>query len=122
MNPEAIIAWTALYIAVGACALICAALAIVVTIHELVAQKWRPRFQTKADWLLAAPKVWLRWQRNYLLGAPVILAIALGFVCHTGFDKFWNIEPTDQTTPKSQNEPGVAEPPRVQTQRSRHSP
>ncbi|MGE4404373.1 hypothetical protein [Pseudomonas sp.] len=94
MNHEALIAWTSLYIAVGSMALICAVLALVATAHEIRAGAWRPALATRIDIALALPKVWLRWQRNYLRGAPVIVMIALAFANHVGFDVFWNIEPT----------------------------
>lgn len=93
MNHEAVVAWTALYIGVGSMALICAVLAVAVTVHELRAGAWRPALSTRLDVALALPKVWLRWQRNYLLGAPVIALIALSFANHVGFHVFWNIEP-----------------------------
>lgn len=93
MNPEALIAWTSLYIAVGSMALICAALAAITTVYELRAGAWRPALATRLDVALALPKVWLRWQKNYLRGAPVIALIALAFANHVGFEIFWNIEP-----------------------------
>ena len=94
MNHDALIAWTALYIAVGSMALICAVLAVGVTVHELRAGAWRPALVTRLDVALALPKVWLRWQRNYLFGTPVIAMIAVAYANHVGFDLFWNIEPT----------------------------
>ncbi|MCJ2180085.1 hypothetical protein B2G71_19525 [Novosphingobium sp. PC22D] len=94
MNQAALIAWTSLYIAVGCMALICGALAAVATFLDLFQGKWRPSFATRLDIALALPKIWLRWQRNYLLGTPVIAFIALYFAYHVGFDVFWNIEPT----------------------------
>jgi hypothetical protein len=93
MNHDALIAWTSLYIAVGSMALLCAALAMMLTIHEIRARVWRPPLATKVDLALAIPKLWLRWQKNYLLGAPVIAAVALAFAHHVGFEVFWNIEP-----------------------------
>lgn len=93
MNPDALAAWGALYIAVGALALICAALAGALTAQELLTGTWRPASGSRAQVVLIVPRVWLRWQRNYLLGAPAILAIALAFACHLGFDVLWHIEP-----------------------------
>jgi hypothetical protein len=93
MNHDALIAWTSLYIAVRSMALICAALAVGVTLHELRAGAWRPALATRSDVALALPKIWLRWQRNYLLGAPVIAIVAVAFANHVGFEVFWNIEP-----------------------------
>ena len=75
-------------------ALICAALAVAVTLHELRAGEWRPALATRLDLVLAVPKVWLRWQRNYFLGTPVIAIVAIAFANHVGFEVFWNIELT----------------------------
>lgn len=91
MKHEALIAWTSLYIAVGAMALICAVLAVVVTVHDWQSRTWRPKLATKLDAALLLPKVWLRWQINYLKGAPVILAVALYFASDVGFHVFWDI-------------------------------
>jgi hypothetical protein len=93
MSHDAAIAWTALYIGVGSMALICATLAMAVTVHELRAGAWRPALATRLDVALALPKIWLRWHRNYLLGAPVIAVVAIAFANHVGFEVFWNIEP-----------------------------
>ncbi|WP_103727287.1 hypothetical protein [Novosphingobium sp. HII-3] len=93
MNQAALLAWTSLYIAVGSMALICAVLAIMVTFYELKAGVWRPALSTKFQIALAVPKIWLRWQKNYLFGAPVIVAISIAYAHHVGFATFWNIEP-----------------------------
>lgn len=98
MNHEAVIAWTGLYIAVGSSALICACLAVIVTIYELHSGAWRPALTSKMQIVLALPKLWLRWQKNYFLGAPVVLMIGLGFANHVGFDTLWDIEPTAKMT------------------------
>jgi hypothetical protein len=37
------------------------------------------------------PKLWLRWQANYLTGTPVILAISLYYASSIGFSVFWDI-------------------------------
>ena len=91
MKHEALIAWTSLYIAVGAMALICAVLAIAVTARDWHSNRWRPKLATKVDAALLLPKVWLRWQLNYLKGAPVILAVALYYASDVGFQVFWNL-------------------------------
>jgi hypothetical protein len=94
MNHDALIAWTSLYIAVGSMALLCAILAVILTVHEIRVGVLRPSLATRVDIALALPKLWLQWQKNYLLGAPVILAVAVAFAHHVGFQTFWNIEPT----------------------------
>lgn len=91
MKYEAFIAWTSLYIAVGSMGLICAGLAVVVTVHDWKSRTWRPKLTTKLDAALLLPKVWLRWQLNYLKGAPVILVVALYFASDVGLRVFWNI-------------------------------
>ncbi|NBW75728.1 MAG: hypothetical protein EBR34_08005 [Sphingomonadaceae bacterium] len=88
MNAEAIEAWTALYAAVGLLALICAFCALAKTIWdirtgtlELPAETWRQR-------LILLPKLWLHWQISYMLGFPMIMAIAILFVHHIGLAAF----------------------------------
>jgi len=84
--PEATLnAWISLYAAVGVMVALCAILAVMKTAYDLRGgsliidlSNWRGR-------VLAAPKLWWRWQVNYLTGAPVILAIALMFAHHLGF-------------------------------------
>lgn len=91
MKQEALIAWTSLYIGVGMMALICAVLAIVVTADDWRSGRWRPAHQTGIQKALVIPKLWLRWQLNYLKGAPVILAISVYYAWATGFSVFWNV-------------------------------
>jgi hypothetical protein len=92
MNYDGLIAWTTLYIAVGSMALICAWLAVIVTVFEIRAGSWRPSLETRLDIAFAVPKIRSRWQRNYLRGAPVIILVALAFANHVGLEAFWNIE------------------------------
>ena len=91
MKHEALIAWTSLYIAVGMMAVLCACLAALVTIIDLRSGRWRPAVTNRFDLVLLVPKVWLRWQINYLRGAPVILAIALYYAWSVGFQVFWDL-------------------------------
>lgn len=95
MNPHAVIAWTSLYLAVGMAAMICAVLAFIVTILEIRTGAWRPSLRSRRDIALALPKLWLRWQRNHLFGAPVVLLIAIAFANHLSFVTFWAVEPND---------------------------
>ena len=85
MNPDALEAWMSLYAGVGLLAALCAAIAVAFTVHELRSGRWRPRMSGGFDYVLAAPKVWVRWQLNYLRGAPTLLAIALFYAHHIGF-------------------------------------
>lgn len=91
MKHEALVAWTSLYIAVGAMALICAALAVMVTAHDWQSRRWRPALDSAWDAALFLPKIWLRWQLNYLKGAPVIAAVALYYASDVGFYTFWDL-------------------------------
>ena len=91
MKREALIAWTSLYIAVGIMALICASLAVAVTADDWRTGRWRPALASRIDKALLLPKVWLRWQINYLKGAPIILAIALYYAWSLGFSVFWDL-------------------------------
>ena len=91
MKHDALIAWTSLYIAVGAMAAICAVLAAITTVDDWRSRRWEPKLETTVDAALLLPKLWLRWQVNYLKGAPVIIAIALYYASHVGFDAFWNL-------------------------------
>lgn len=91
MKHEALIAWTSLYIAVGLMALLCAGLAFIVTMAELRSGRWRPECTTGTQKALFLPRIWLRWQLNYLLGTPVILTISIYFASHVGISKFWEI-------------------------------
>lgn len=91
MKHEALIAWTSLYIAVGIVALICAVLSVLVTANDWRAGRWRPALETGLDKALFLPKIWLRWQVNYMCGAPVILAVAIYYAGHVGFTVFWDL-------------------------------
>ena len=51
----------------------------------------RPTHQTGLQKALVIPKLWLRWQLNYLKGAPVILAISVYYAWHVGFSVFWDV-------------------------------
>ncbi|QDH36426.1 hypothetical protein [Porphyrobacter sp. YT40] len=91
MKHEVLIAWTSLYIGVGCMALICAALAIAVTADELLSGRWRVATSSWSEKALLLPKSLIRWQINYLKGAPVILVIALYYAWSVGFSVFWDL-------------------------------
>ena len=50
-----------------------------------------PALASRIDKTLLLPKIWLRWQINYLKGAPIILAIALYYAWSVGFSVFWDL-------------------------------
>ena len=91
MKHEALIAWTSLYIAVGIMALICAVLSVIVTADDWRTKPWLPALNTGLDKTLLLPKIWLRWQVNYLKGAPVIIAISIYYAWSVGFSVFWDL-------------------------------
>jgi hypothetical protein len=64
---------------------LCTVLAVIKTAYDL---RSRTLIIDLSNWkgrALAVPKLWWRWQVNYLSGAPVILGIALMFAHHLGF-------------------------------------
>lgn len=71
--------WFALYIAAG----LCCAFAAVLSIATIVAQLYREQAWSKLasvrGVILFVPKTWWRWQKLYLLSAPVTLAIVGSF-------------------------------------------
>ncbi|WP_073977354.1 hypothetical protein [Erythrobacter donghaensis] len=91
MKHEALVAWTSLYIAVGAMAVLCAVLSILVTADDWRSGRWKPSCGTRLQKTLLLPKIWLRWQLNYLKGTPVILAISIYYAWSVGFSVFWDI-------------------------------
>ena len=44
-----------------------------------------------SDRAFALPRLWLRWQSNYLAGAPAVIAIALYYAGYIGFDTLGNV-------------------------------
>lgn len=85
--PQATLeAWLSLYAAVGLLVAMCAVFAIIKTIHDFRTGARTVATTTVLDKVLAAPRVWVRWQLNYLQGAPAILAIAALYAHHLGFD------------------------------------
>lgn len=84
--PQATIdAWVSLYAAVGLLVAMCAVFAVIKTAHDYRSGTRTLATTTVMDKVLAAPRVWVRWQLNYLLGAPAILAIATLYAHHLGF-------------------------------------
>ena len=84
--PQATLdAWISLYAAVGLLVALCAIIAVIKTVHDYRSGTRTLATTTVMDKVLAAPRVWVRWQLNYLLGAPAILAIAMLYANYLGF-------------------------------------
>ncbi|QQV79339.1 hypothetical protein H5J25_19025 (plasmid) [Sphingomonas aliaeris] len=78
-------AWISLYAAVGLLVALCAIIAVIKTVHDYRSGSRTLSTTTVMDKVLAAPRVWVRWQLNYLLGVPAILAIAMLYANYLGF-------------------------------------
>lgn len=79
--------WIAVYLLTFILCVVCASLAaITVTIELLREQFWRT-LNTVPAFLLIVPRIWWRWQKRYLLGTPVILAVVLSF----GLSLEWDV-------------------------------
>lgn len=85
MSQATFDAWLSLYAAVGLLVPLCAVFAVIKTIHDFRTGARTVATATVLDKILAAPRVWVRWQLNYLQGAPAILAIAVLYAHHLGF-------------------------------------
>lgn len=84
--PQATLdAWISLYAAVGLLVAMCATIAVIKTVHDYRFGSRTLATTSVMDKVLAAPRVWVRWQFNYLLGAPAILMIATLYAHHLGF-------------------------------------
>jgi hypothetical protein len=85
--PQATLqAWLSLYAAIGVMVAMCAVLAMIKTAHDYRTGTSKLPTATVLDKVLAAPRLWIRWQINYLLGAPAILGIAIYYAHYLGFD------------------------------------
>lgn len=79
MTANDVTNWVGVYLLTFILCMVCASLAaITVTIELLRERFWRSLNSTPA-YLLIVPKIWWRWQKRYLLGTPVILAVVLAF-------------------------------------------
>lgn len=85
MSAQTLEAWVALYAGVGLTAALCMALALVKTVHDYRSGRHVLRFATWPDRVLAAPKLWLRVNINYLTGAPAVMLVAVVYANHIGF-------------------------------------
>ena len=91
MPQDTYTAWLSLYAAVGVLVLMTAILASIKTAYDYASGTRAIPFKTWQDRSLAAPRIWLRWQFNYLLGSPTILGIAVIYAHHLGFDVLTNV-------------------------------
>ncbi|RIA46404.1 hypothetical protein DFR49_0945 [Hephaestia caeni] len=75
MSEAEILNWTALYAATGLTCLV----AVLLSVTIITVQLWRERFWRDLGSVRAVmlflPGTWWRWQKLYLTGTPVILAI-----------------------------------------------
>lgn len=75
MTPEELQNWLSVYAATALCCAFGALLAAMTVGIEM----WRERAWNEArsirGALLFVPRLWWRWQKRYLMGTPVILAI-----------------------------------------------
>lgn len=84
--PQATLqAWLSLYAAVGVMVAMCAVFAVIKTVHDYRSGTSRLPTASAMGKVLVMPRMWVRWQLNYLLGAPAILGIALYYAHHLGF-------------------------------------
>ncbi len=91
MPQETLEAWISLYAAAGLLASICAVAAVFKTAVDYRTGKLQLPFVSWQDKVVAAPRLWWRWQVNYLTGAPVVLSIAALYANHIGFAVLGNV-------------------------------
>lgn len=91
MPAETLNAWMALYAGVGVLVAMCAVGALIKTVVDLRNGTVSIPLNTWGQRALALPKIWLRFNLNYLSGAPVILAIAIYFASHIGFAQLGHV-------------------------------
>lgn len=91
MPEQTLTAWLTLYAATGLLAILCAVLATATTSWEYLSGRRTLSFSTWTDRVTALPRLWLRWQLNYLTGTPAIAAISLYFAGYIGFDTLGNV-------------------------------
>jgi hypothetical protein len=85
LPPEQLANWLSLYVATGICAALAAlGAAISVGLEVWRAREWR-ELRSARSALLFVPGLWWRWQKRYLTGTPVILAI----VCYYAASLHW---------------------------------
>lgn len=81
--------WIAIYLLTFYLSAVCAILsAITITVELYRERVWHTLDNTK-NILLFLPRIWWRWQKRYLLGTPVILAIVLAFSIRLTWTSQW---------------------------------
>ena len=81
--------WIAIYLLTFYLSAVCAILsAIMITVELYRERVWHTLDNTK-NILLFLPRIWWRWQKRYLLGTPVILAIVLAFSIRLTWTSQW---------------------------------
>lgn len=89
MTPNDVNNWIAIYLLTFYLSAVCAILsAITITVELYRERVWHTLDNTK-NILLFFPRIWWRWQKRYLLGTPVILAIVLAFSIRLTWTSQW---------------------------------
>lgn len=89
MTPNDVNNWIAIYLLTFYLSAVCAILsAITITVELYRERVWHTLDNTK-NILLFLPRIWWRWQKRYLLGTPVILAIVLAFSIRLTWTTQW---------------------------------
>jgi hypothetical protein len=91
MPVETYEAWLSLYLGVGILVGITALMAVAKTVYDVRSHAVEVELATWRGRVLLLPRLWLRWQLNYLQGTPTILAIAIFYAYHLGFDVLGNV-------------------------------
>ena len=79
MSKNEIANWMAIYAAAGLCCAIAFTLAVVTVGLEFHRERGWTGPHTWRSALVFVPKLWWRWQKRYLVGAPATLAIVAWF-------------------------------------------
>ena len=89
MTANDVTNWIAIYLLTFYLSAVCAILsAITITVELYRERVWHTLDNTK-NILLFLPRIWWRWQKRYLLGTPVILAIVLAFSIRLTWTTQW---------------------------------
>lgn len=91
MPPETMTAWINLYAATFVLALLCGTIALIATAAEIFAGTIALPTKRYRDQAMLLPRIWFRWQLNYLRGTPVLLLIAFLYAQHLGFETLGNV-------------------------------